>query len=97
MNTAMSQVDQVMQQNASAAEEMASTAEEVASQAEALRDAVAYFRVAGAEEPTRRPARPQEHGPTPPRPVPQSKGVASRRNGSPPSRHDESGREFIRF
>jgi methyl-accepting chemotaxis protein len=45
----MSQVDQVTQRNASAAEELASTAEEMASQAEALQQLVSYFRVSGAE------------------------------------------------
>ncbi len=45
----MSQVDQVTQRNASAAEELASTAEEMASQAEALQQLVSYFRVTGLE------------------------------------------------
>lgn len=45
INKAMSQVDQVTQRNASAAEELAGTAEEMASQAEALQQAVAFFKV----------------------------------------------------
>jgi len=50
INKAMSQVDQVTQRNASAAEELSSTAEEMASQAEALQQVVGFFRVEGAEE-----------------------------------------------
>jgi len=45
VSTAMQQVDQVTQTNASAAEELASTAEELAGQAAALRQMVAQFRV----------------------------------------------------
>lgn len=46
INTAINQVDQVTQRNASAAEELASTAEELSSQAEALRELMGFFRVA---------------------------------------------------
>ncbi len=42
---AVTQLDQVIQQNASASEELASMAEELSSQAELLKDAVAYFRM----------------------------------------------------
>ncbi|WP_243325200.1 methyl-accepting chemotaxis protein [Geothrix sp. SG200] len=49
MNKAMTQVDQVTQRNASAAEELSSTAEELASQAEALQQLVAFFKVTGDE------------------------------------------------
>jgi methyl-accepting chemotaxis protein len=45
INTAMSQVDQVTQRNASSAEELSSTAEELASQAEALQTLMNSFRV----------------------------------------------------
>ncbi|MDY7228297.1 HAMP domain-containing methyl-accepting chemotaxis protein [Hyalangium rubrum] len=55
MNRAMIQMDQVTQRNASAAEELASTAEEMSAQAEALQVLVSVFRVAAAEEPSRRP------------------------------------------
>jgi methyl-accepting chemotaxis protein len=44
----MGLVDQVTQRNASAAERLSSTSEEMASQAEALRQLVAYFRIADA-------------------------------------------------
>jgi methyl-accepting chemotaxis protein len=46
---AIGQLDQVIQQNASAAEEMASTSEELASQAEQLRLAIGFFKVEGNE------------------------------------------------
>jgi len=45
INKAMSQLDLVIQQNASASEEMSSTAEELASQAEQLQAAVSFFRL----------------------------------------------------
>jgi methyl-accepting chemotaxis protein len=48
INTAISQVDQVTQRNASAAEELASTAEELSAQAEALRELMGFFKVADA-------------------------------------------------
>jgi len=60
INSALSQVDQVTQRNASAAEELASTAEEMAAQAESLDQLVAFFRTSnghGAE----RVARPVRH------------------------------------
>jgi len=50
VNKAMSQVDQVTQRNASAAEELSSTAEELAQQAEALQQLMAFFRVAEQEQ-----------------------------------------------
>lgn len=55
MNKAMTQVDQVTQRNASAAEELSSTAEELSSQAEALQQLVAFFKVAN-EDAGPRPA-----------------------------------------
>jgi methyl-accepting chemotaxis protein len=63
INRAMTQVDQVTQRNASAAEELASTAEEMASQAEALQQLVSYFRVATLE------AAPARLAPAPHRPL----------------------------
>jgi len=45
INIALSNVDQVTQRNASAAEELASTAEELAAQAEALQQLIAFFRI----------------------------------------------------
>jgi methyl-accepting chemotaxis protein len=45
INTAISQVDQVTQRNASAAEELASTAEELSAQAESLIQLMGFFRV----------------------------------------------------
>jgi methyl-accepting chemotaxis protein len=43
--SSITQLDQVIQQNASASEEMASTAEELLGQAEQLQDAMSYFKV----------------------------------------------------
>jgi methyl-accepting chemotaxis protein len=45
INQSLTQVDQVTQRNASAAEELAATAEEMASQAESLHSLVSYFRI----------------------------------------------------
>jgi methyl-accepting chemotaxis protein len=60
INRAMSQVDQVTQRNAAAAEELASTAEEMAAQSEALQQLVSFFKVAGLEAgPDRFSARPR--------------------------------------
>jgi len=50
INKAMSQVDQVTQRNASAAEELSSTAVEMASQAEGLRELMAFFHVDDRED-----------------------------------------------
>lgn len=50
VNRAMSQVDQVTQRNAAAAEELASTAEEMAAQAEALRQLIDFFVVSRTAE-----------------------------------------------
>ncbi len=47
ISTAMGQVDQVTQRNASASEELASTAEEMSSQAEALQQLVSFFQLGG--------------------------------------------------
>ncbi len=45
INTAVNQLDQVIQQNASAAEELSAMAENLAAQSRSLRDTVAYFTV----------------------------------------------------
>jgi methyl-accepting chemotaxis protein len=50
MNRAMSQLDQVTQRNAAAAEELSSTAEEMNSQAGTLHDAISFFTVAEADD-----------------------------------------------
>src|SRR5205085_1458096 len=47
INKAMTSVDTVTQRNASSAEELSSTAEQLAAQSEALRQLMAFFRVAG--------------------------------------------------
>ena len=57
---AVTQFDEVVQRNSSAAEELASTAEELAGQAEILNDAIAFFKTDGmAEARERRPSRPE--------------------------------------
>jgi methyl-accepting chemotaxis protein len=73
INSAMSQVDQVTQRNASASEELASTAEELAAQAESLQQLVSVFtvdaEVSSATETMRVPAaaRPRPATPAVPR------------------------------
>ncbi|GAB2868184.1 hypothetical protein GCM10027277_41740 [Pseudoduganella ginsengisoli] len=49
INSAIGQLSQTTQQNASSSEELAATAEEMSGQAEQLQQAVAFFRVNGAE------------------------------------------------
>jgi methyl-accepting chemotaxis protein len=51
VNEAMQQLDQVVQQNASASEEMASTSEELSAQAEQLQSTISYFRTGEARRP----------------------------------------------
>jgi methyl-accepting chemotaxis protein len=58
INNAMTQVDQVTQRNASAAEELASTAEEMSAQSESLQQLVAVFTITESERTTARPSRP---------------------------------------
>ena len=53
INTAMGQLDQVTQQNASAAEQLATTAEEMSGQATNLADAISFFKIGGEETETR--------------------------------------------
>ena len=47
INTAMSQLNQITQQNASSSEELAATAEEMSGQAETLQQLMGFFRVGG--------------------------------------------------
>jgi methyl-accepting chemotaxis protein len=51
----MQQLDQVIQQNASAAEEMSTGADELSSQAESLQEAISFFKINGTREHGRRP------------------------------------------
>ena len=50
INRAMSQLDQVTQRNAAAAEELSSTAEEMNSQASTLQEAISFFKVHGTND-----------------------------------------------
>ena len=45
MNTAMEQLNQITQQNASASEELAATSEEMSGQAMQLQEAMSFFKV----------------------------------------------------
>jgi methyl-accepting chemotaxis protein len=56
INQSLTQVDQVTQRNASAAEELAATAEEMAAQAEALQSLVSFFRIGDERRMTTSPA-----------------------------------------
>jgi methyl-accepting chemotaxis protein len=49
INRAMSQVDELTQRNASAAEELSSTAEELSAQSETLQELISFFQVPGAK------------------------------------------------
>src|SRR5260221_7078747 len=57
INTSMTQLNQVTQQNASSSEELAATAEEMSSQAQNLQQLVAFFKVDGADSAASRTAR----------------------------------------
>jgi methyl-accepting chemotaxis protein len=56
INRAMSQLDQVTQRNAAAAEELSSTAEEMNSQASTLQDAISFFTIHKPADPAAAPA-----------------------------------------
>ena len=98
VNRAMTQVDQVTQRNAAAAEEFAATSEEMATQAEGLQQVLAFFR-GGAPAPV--PARADLHAAPAPRVraprrnVLSSPGVVVANRVSGP--HAEPDRHFRRF
>ena len=56
VNTAMSQLSQITQQNASSSEELAATAEEMSGQAGNLQDLMAFFTLAGSQDKGRQTA-----------------------------------------
>jgi len=56
INQAIQQNDQVTQQNAGASEQISSTSEELAAQAEELQASIAFFRISGQSDRTRRAA-----------------------------------------
>ena len=62
INTAMSQLSQITQQNASASEELAATAEEMSTQAISLQEIMSFFHVAG--QPSQSSAKPASHSST---------------------------------
>ncbi|WP_038708587.1 methyl-accepting chemotaxis protein [Burkholderia sp. lig30] len=81
VNTAVTQMDEVTQQNAALVEEATAAARSMAEQADGLRDAVAIFRVGGepAVRATREPARPKPVSPVAKKPA------ASRRESPVPA------------
>jgi methyl-accepting chemotaxis protein len=62
INRALSQVDEVTQRNATAAEELASTADGLAGQAESLQQLISFFRVGRTAAPSELRARLPAHG-----------------------------------
>jgi methyl-accepting chemotaxis protein len=101
INTAISQVDQVTQRNASAAEELASTAEELSAQAEALRELMGFFKVSDmAGHALRVPARPAAskggNGTWGPGRAAGTLPAAVRANANGSAQHHDEG-EFRRF
>ncbi|RMO77459.1 Methyl-accepting chemotaxis protein [Pseudomonas syringae pv. maculicola] len=96
INTAMTQLNQVTQQNASSSEELAATAEEMSSQAEQLQQSMSFFTLDSSPKPTT-PGSSIDHRSSPsrqpPRPVqpPARKAFAHSMASAP----DES--EFTRF
>ena len=56
VNTAMAQLNQITQQNASASEELAATAEEMSGQAANLQEIIGFFTLAGSQNKDRQPA-----------------------------------------
>lgn len=96
INTAMTQLNQVTQQNASSSEELAATAEEMSSQAEQLQQAMSFFvldstpRAAAQNSQLDGPAKPNRQAPRPLQPAPR-KAFAYNMASAP----DES--EFTRF
>ncbi len=87
INIAMSQMNQITQQNASASEELAATAEEMNAQASQLQELISYFRLADEPAP---PARPHN----PPRREAYSE---PRRSNKPAARTPADEGQFISF
>jgi methyl-accepting chemotaxis protein len=58
INTAMTQLSQLTQQNASSSEELAATAEEMSGQAQQLQSAISFFKVEGAATTSKPVAKP---------------------------------------
>jgi methyl-accepting chemotaxis protein len=75
INTAMGQLNQITQQNASASEELAATSEEMSGQAMQLQELMAFFKVDASATPAARPPAPVKAAPK--KSAPQQKAVAS--------------------
>ncbi len=93
INSALSQVDQVTQRNASAAEELSSTAEEMAAQADSLRRVISFFKTGEAfaaqlQQPTWPVARSTAAEPREPAAFSASGVAAERRAATVPDAHE---------
>ncbi|MFN3357362.1 MAG: methyl-accepting chemotaxis protein [Pseudomonas sp.] len=97
INTAMTQLNQVTQQNASSSEELAATAEEMSSQAEQLQQAMSFFVLDSATKAAAQSSSVDSPGNKPNRQPPRPKAPAPRKAFaySMASAPDES--EFTRF
>jgi methyl-accepting chemotaxis protein len=87
INRAMSQLDQVTQRNAAAAEELSSTAEEMNAQAGSLHEAISFFSVAGSDDepgPSPLPAAKSKPKKTAPLPATVSPAAGGRQILQPP-------------
>ncbi len=101
---AITQLDNVIQQNASAAEQMAGMAEELSRQSSQFTETIGYFKLSGAQAAASGAAAPQAKVPepvAPPRPLPEPKPArpgferAPKREGEPilPERNQEPKQE----
>ena len=77
INTAIRDLDQVIQQNAAAAEEAARTGESLTAQSDELTEAVAYFTVSGDGTPGRELALVVQNPPGMPVPLPEERAAAA--------------------
>jgi methyl-accepting chemotaxis protein len=100
INTSMTQLNQVTQQNASSSEELAATAEEMSSQAQNLQQLVAFFKVEGAEHAPVRTARASTAKPAahhaPARPAPRAQAHAPTFGGGLALAAPQA-KEFVKF
>jgi methyl-accepting chemotaxis protein len=95
VSRAMGQVDQVTQQNASAAEELSATAEELAAQAETLQQLVGFFKLPGVHASSARPAAARAMMPSLSNPLPSVVVGDAPQAGTPANGHAD--RDYARF
>ncbi len=89
INTAMGQLNQATQQNASSSEELAATAEEMSGQAEQLQTTMAFFKLANAANDAARKGVETAKKAAPPR--------SDRDDGEPEAQEPAGEPEFVRF